>query len=202
MSDITSLAAAIYPDLPTAAEDAAGVPEGAAPRSRASQNSGSAASREGGSIASKMYPDLASEAAPEHADARGEEVPDDGDLAEAGGEFGTDRQHHLVDQFHDLAREAGLSPARSEAMLKLHEKALADTSVRYWNEQGAAWEKQSRRQFGSRLNSMVGAVQPLLNDPRLTPPAFRNLLDQYRIGSHPVVIDTLSRWAAAMQRRR
>ena len=100
-----------------------------------------------------------------------------------------------------MAREAGLSADRSAAMMKLHEEALAETSTRYWDQQGAAWEKASRTRFGSQLPAMVRAVQPLLNDARLTPPAFRTLLDQYKLGSNPIVIDTLARWARQMRRR-
>ena len=210
MADTASLANAMYPNLPSEAEAAPPVrPEAGSAPSLAEKMYGTTPAdgleKARAGIAAGIARPAAEPASPPTerepasdwlADAARDQQPE----AEAAAPVEVAAPSHLVDRFNDMA--AGLGTDGREKLMKLHQEALAETSTRYWNEQGAAWEKQSRAQFGSRLPSMVGAVQPLLNDPRLTPPAFRELLNQYRIGSHPVVIDTLARWARQMRRGR
>jgi hypothetical protein len=118
----------------------------------------------------------------------------------ATGEFGL-APGPLADQFSALTKEAGVSRASAAKMVELHREAMTEASMQFWDKTSADWATASRRQFGSRLDSVVGAVRPLLDDPGLTTPGFKALLSEYRLGNHPDVIATLSRWAQAMRRR-
>jgi hypothetical protein len=108
----------------------------------------------------------------------------------------------VAGEFSTVAREIGIDQAAAGTLAALHDKALAATSTKYWSDQAEIWEKQSRSQFGPRLDAMTNDIKPLLNDRTLTTPAFRELLQTYKLGNHPAVIDTLSRWSAAIRNGR
>jgi hypothetical protein len=104
--------------------------------------------------------------------------------------------------FSETASELGIDQIQASKLVPIYQKALAEHSVAYWTKTESDWASASRREFGSRLDTMVQTVQPLLNDNQLTTKDFRELLGQFGLGSNPHVVQTLAQWAGAIRAAR
>jgi hypothetical protein len=101
----------------------------------------------------------------------------------------------------DFSKIPGVTQANAQSFVDLHQRALTETSTRYWDTQQTQWEtavKADKEIGGDNLASVVDTIKPLLADTNLIDPGFVKLLAEFRIGSHPAVIRTLYRLARAL----
>jgi hypothetical protein len=102
----------------------------------------------------------------------------------------------------DFQKISGVTQANAQSFVDLHQRALTETSTRYWDGQEAEWRKSTNGDpeiGGEKLASeVVPAVKELLANRDLIDPEVVNLLNTYRLGSHPAIIRSLYRIARAL----
>ena len=116
---------------------------------------------------------------------------------------GFEKTEHF-DQFIELAKAEGLKQPTAQKLVELSQnlqKAAAEKQWNDWKETNTKWVdevKADKEIGGTNLDSVKQTVAKLLDNPEMSDPKFREVLDFTGAGNNPAVIRTLYRWAKAL----
>jgi hypothetical protein len=103
----------------------------------------------------------------------------------------------ITAEFAKLAGDLKIDQAGAERLMQVQTQYAQS----YWDARQNEWASQAETTFGADLPSMVSTIKSAFSDEMLFAPGFTQILSETRLGSHPVVIDTLHRLVRAARRR-